>query len=389
MHDAPCITRCCTLSVDTVDADALDALERENASLRKALQLIHRIANLLRESLEEEPACYAVLAGVTAGVGLGFNRAMLFMRDGRELSGSMAVGPATREEADRVWRSIEAEAIDLETLYEAGLRAREQRKSALDERVRGLHVDIEGESPVALALRRGRLVRRGDDDLEGLLDLATGVAAPLRSADGVAGVLYADNCFTGARVEPAIELAFTLIADHAGRVIDNARRYERLAEEARTDPLTGLLNHGAMMDAIGAHVDAGDALSFIMIDLDDFKQVNDAHGHLSGDALLAAFAERLRGSLRSGGTPYRYGGEEFAVVLPQVSLDDAIGIAERIRSAIRDELFVVGSTTRRITCSIGVAAWSSGETAMGVVAAADGALYRAKHGGKDRVERGC
>lgn len=365
-----------------------DALERENASLRKALQLIHRIANLLRESLDEEPACYAVLAGVTAGVGLGFNRAMLFMREGRELWGAMAVGPATRDEADRVWRSIEAESIDLATLYEAGLRAREEQKSALDEQVRGRRVDIRGDSPIALALRRGRLVRReGTDDLDGLLDLATGLAAPLRSSDGLAGVLYADNQFTGARVEPAIELAFALIADHAGRVVDDARRYERMAEAARTDTLTGLLNHGAMMDALASLVGREAGFSFVMIDLDDFKKVNDAHGHLAGDALLAAFAERLRGTLRSEGTAYRYGGEEYAVVLPDVGIEQAMLVAQRIRAAIRTEPFLVGSTTQSVTCSLGVAQYERGETAMGVVAAADGALYRAKHGGKDRVER--
>ena len=87
-----------------------DRLARDNASLRRAIELLHRIGNLSRESLELEAVCYAALTGVTAGVGLGFNRAMLFFAqpDAGTLEGFAAVGPADREDADRVWRSIEA-----------------------------------------------------------------------------------------------------------------------------------------------------------------------------------------------------------------------------------------------------------------------------------------
>ena len=102
-------------------------LEGENESLRAAILLLHRIANLVRTPVELEPTCYALLTGVTAGVGLGLNRAMLLLvdeEDRRRLKGVAAVGPADRQEADRVWRSIEAHAPDLETLHEAGDRLR-------------------------------------------------------------------------------------------------------------------------------------------------------------------------------------------------------------------------------------------------------------------------
>src|SRR5688500_18486219 len=102
----------------------LAALERENLALRRAIALLHEISNLVRAAQELEPTCYALLTGVTAGVGLGMNRAAIFLvddTDGGALRGMAAVGPSDREEADRVWKSIEKDGPDLETLYEAGL----------------------------------------------------------------------------------------------------------------------------------------------------------------------------------------------------------------------------------------------------------------------------
>lgn len=210
--------------------------------------LLHEVSNLLHGSLEVEAACYAVLTGVSAGVGLGFNRAMLFQIsrvDPSVLEGTMAVGPADEVEADRVWREIEAGNDDLRTLYQAGLIARDAH-AALDRQVRAVRVALDGRSLLARAMREGRLVHghAGDDEVDGLLDVATGVAAPLKGH----GVLYADNRFTGRRCSPELAQVFGLVADHAGRAVENARRFEREARAARTDALTGLGHHGALME---------------------------------------------------------------------------------------------------------------------------------------------
>src|SRR6185295_16854658 len=115
------------------------------------------------------------------------------------LRGAAAVGPADRDEADRVWRAIEADAKDLETLYEAGLR-HHQNPAELDRRVRATAIPIAGESPVALAVRRGATVVAEGDDVSGLFHVPTAMAAPLLDSRGVCGVLYADDCFTGRRL---------------------------------------------------------------------------------------------------------------------------------------------------------------------------------------------
>lgn len=381
--------------MSTLDPGRLDELERENDSLRRAISLLHQIANLVRGSLELEPTCYAVLTGVTAGVGLGLNRAMLFLVDEHDrsaLSGVASVGPSDAAEADRVWKSIESDAPDLDGLYRAGLRQR-ANPGPLDRRVRAIRVPVDCDSPISLALRRATTVRDGTDDLEGLLHLPTAVAAPLRARDSVQGVLYADNRFTGRRLEPLAELVFSMVADHAGRAIASAHHYERIARQARTDALTGLGHHGAMMEAVAeaaAHArSSGMPLGLAMIDLDDFKKVNDTLGHRAGDALLAGVAARLRAGVRASETPFRYGGEEFAVLLPGADRRTVTEAGERLRRSLEQQAFPVGADrTLTLTCSVGVASQAPAEIdARVLIESADAALLRAKASGKNRVEQ--
>jgi diguanylate cyclase (GGDEF)-like protein len=355
--------------------------------------LLHEVSNLLHGALEVEAACYAVLTGVTAGVGLGFNRAMLFQTsrvDPAVLEGTMAVGPADEEEADRVWRQIEAGHDDLHTLYQAGLIARDAH-APIDRQVRAVRLRLDGGSLVARAMREGRLVHgEGVEDEHGLLDLATGVAAPLKGANGMVGVLYADNRFTQRRCSPEVAQVFGLVADHAGRAVENARRFEREARAARTDALTGLGHHGALMERLAVAVEEARAsarpLSLVMIDLDNFKGVNDRLGHLAGDALLAGLAARLRTHLRAGELAFRYGGEEFSLVLPGVEAPAANAIAERIRKAVADEAFpVADDQSLRVTCSLGVVRLRPEMSVLELVDAADQALLEAKRTGKNCV----
>lgn len=363
-------------------------LERENAILRQGVRTLHAVANLALESRAFLPCCHAILTGVTAGQGLGFNRARLFVVDAEargRLQGVAAIGPRDAEEADRVWRSIADEGPDLETLYQAGLRSLEQ-PGALDSETRRLLVDVEGESLVAAAVRHGVAVRgRGHGDLGGKLDAATGVAAPMRSTDGVEGVLYADHCFSKAEVDEASLMIFALLADHAGRAIANARRYEKLALEARTDALTGLGHHGAMLQAIEAALSSAECVGVVMLDLDDFKRVNDHIGHLAGDALLAGVADRLRRAVRHDERVFRYGGEEFAVLLPDVDPAGLRHAAERLRAAVAELPFAVGPERQvGVTSSVGAALSAGGDTTA-LIDAADQALLRAKTSGKNRV----
>ena len=375
------------------------ALRREVASLRAAIDLLHRIANLVGTALEVEATCSAILTGVTAGVGLGLNRAMLFLVDGggrHVLTGAGAIGPDDEAEADRIWRSIAAEGHDLTELYRAGRGASGAAApslSALDARVRATTIAVSGDTPVALALRRGEpVIGGGSDDAGGLFHLPTSIAVPLRDRHAVSGVLYADNRFTGRTLDDAARLVFTLVGEDAGRAIESAQRYERLASEARTDALTGLGHHGALVAdtarEVASAIAARRPLGLLMIDLDGFKQVNDRCGHPAGDALLVEVALRMREVIRGGEGVYRYGGDEFAVLLPGATRSASALIAGRLLRAVAGRPFSLGEgQSERITCSIGAASIpEDAEDDVSLVAAADAALLRAKGHGKNLVE---
>ncbi|MCC6552552.1 MAG: sensor domain-containing diguanylate cyclase [Polyangiaceae bacterium] len=376
--------------------DKLSELEEEVVSLRGAIWLLHRIANLVRATPEVEPTCYAVLVGVTAYVGLGMDRAMLFLADPARrtaLRGAAAIGADGAAEAGAIRAAIEAEAPDLEALYEAGLKRRASR-APLDVRVRAVEIDAGGRTPPALALRRGAaVVGEGEDDAGGLFDLRTSIAAPVRGKAAVIGALYADNRWTGRPIEPVDTLVLTMLADHAGRAIESAQQFERLAREARTDALTGLPHHGVLMADVARLVEAataaGEPLGFAMIDLDDFKRVNDQLGHPAGDAMLSGVAARLREVVRGREGVYRYGGEEFAMLIPGADRAASALVGERLRHAVSSRPFELGAHgARRITCSVGVASLpDDARDGPGLVEAADAALRRAKARGKDRVER--
>lgn len=378
------------------------ALETENLALYRAIRLLHQVSSLVRDALELEPTCYALLTGVTAGVGLGFNRAMLFITsDANDQGGGgeaararlfaiAAVGPSDEREADLVWREIESLAPDLRALYQAGLN-QAKAPGSLSRKVRELQVEVDANNPIGLAVRRQALVRgEGEDDLNGLLDLDTAVSVPLFDRHGLCGVLYADNRFTRRRADSITIEVLGMLADQAGLALENARRFERLAREARTDALTGLGHHGAMMNALQQAMaesqELAEPLGLAMIDLDDFKRVNDTHGHLAGDALLMAVAERLRDVTRGRELAFRYGGEEFAVLLPGARRDVLSKVGERLRKSVGARPFNVGEqTTLRVTCSVGLAELLPGDNAEALIDRADQALLTAKSSGKNCV----
>jgi diguanylate cyclase (GGDEF)-like protein len=135
-----------------------------------------------------------------------------------------------------------------------------------------------------------------------------------------------------------------------------------------------------------APAEYADGVAFLMIDVDHFKAYNDAHGHPAGDAVLRQVAQILCASVRETDVVYRFGGEEFAVLLRGASDEEARAVAARIRSAVAGHAFPGAETqpAGRVTVSVGVSRRCDGDAAA-LVAEADGALYRAKRDGRDRV----
>ena len=170
-----------------------------------------------------------------------------------------------------------------------------------------------------------------------------------------------------------------LLAAEAAVAIERADLLTRLRAVARTDDLTGLPNRRAWDEQLPVELARAGReewpVCVAMLDLDHFKDFNDELGHQAGDRLLKASAAAWRTQLRTTDTLTRYGGEEFAIVLPNCSLDDATDLLERVRRV----------TPAGQTASAGVVVWDGAEAAATLLARADAALYEAKHAGRDRV----
>ncbi len=180
----------------------------------------------------------------------------------------------------------------------------------------------------------------------------------------------------------AIELAGALVDQAA-----TALALVRARAEAGTDPVTGCLNHRAMRRRLGEEIGRAlrtrGLLSCLLIDLDDFKLVNDSHGHPAGDALLRGVVQALVGEFRAFDRVARYGGDEFVVILPNAELESAAAAASRaLESLARLD---PGEGPVGVSASIGVAQWEEPMTVDQLLAACDSALLRAKREGKGRV----
>ena len=169
--------------------------------------------------------------------------------------------------------------------------------------------------------------------------------------------------------------------------VENSRLYARAEQRARIDELTSLFNRRhfdqCLRQEIDRHSRYSGTLSLIILDLDFFKAYNDKHGHLAGDKVLAQIGRLVSKSIRNTDLAFRYGGDEFAVLLPQSTVDDALLVAERVRAKIASKM-TLGEV--RITASLGLACWpSDGVTPDEILTAADRALYYAKQTGGDRT----
>jgi diguanylate cyclase (GGDEF)-like protein len=177
--------------------------------------------------------------------------------------------------------------------------------------------------------------------------------------------------------------ALALIGRKTGEHLGMLRAFSRSETQASTDPLTGLLNRRSLEARVRELDETG--LPFVIAygDLDHFKMLNDVHGHDTGDRALRLFARVLRDNVRPNDIPGRYGGEEFVIVLPDCSVDNATAVVERIRTRLRTSLVL--ASVPSFTASFGIAGSEPGSTFSQTLDTADQALLRAKRAGRDRI----
>ena len=264
-----------------------------------------------------------------------------------------------------------------------------------------LHGDIKpGECLCGLCAQDGELIVSDDceeDERHTIRDPSVPrhghVIIPLKSKDRVEGVLALYTA-AGAAVDARMLQLLQYIGNQMGVALENLKLYEQTRELSLHDPLTGLANRRLLFSELDRMFAAarrhGRPLSAVMMDLDYFKDYNDAFGHAAGDVVLSGVAALISARTRAEDVAGRYGGEEFLLVLPETDSMQAAAIAERIRRGVEAAGFATGegkADVSRITLSLGIASVnpevSGGD---GLIRVADRALYEAKRKGRNRVE---
>jgi diguanylate cyclase (GGDEF)-like protein len=308
-----------------------------------------------------------------------------------------------REALRRIGQTF-ASNLDRQALLELALKTAMDSAQASCGRVSARLTD---DDPLAEAAREGSLAGFEDEIYEAertaLENENIGEAAgdggitaisvtlrPLESGHRIHGLITvarSDHPFT----DDDRELLQSL-ATQATLALENVDLHQQVSLQAVTDELTGLANHGRFQELLGSEMEQvrryHHPVGLIMLDIDDFKSINDTYGHQQGDVVLRRVARVVADSSRDADYPARYGGEEMAVVLPHTDLEGAYAIAERVRTSVESLRIPRNDAdgTLRITASLGVAATTDGSKDA-LIADADAALYDAKRRGKNRTVR--
>jgi diguanylate cyclase (GGDEF)-like protein len=378
----------------------LKNLKLELEKARSQLYIFYELTQAMRTSLHLEEVAYIILTGLTAHHGLGFNRAVLFLIDERNqrINGFMGIGPMDSEEANEIWKAIENQRMDLYALIKAYHRIKEGKVKPkfmeltsslsfpLNREAGILYEAIHQKNPLHIDITQREYKRHIQDPIVTRLDLNEFVVAPLWTQKSPLGLILVDNCITRKPIGEEDIRILAMFVNQAAGAIENSKIFEDTLLKAHTDPLTGLWNYGYFQYKLDEEImkakNQNYSLSVMMIDLDDFKKYNDAFGHPEGDKVLKMIANILKETCRKIDIVVRYGGEEFALILPYANRGEAKIIGERIRKAVEESKIF----TTNFTISIGIASLNHEiQTKEELIRKADSALYQAKGAGKNRV----
>jgi diguanylate cyclase (GGDEF)-like protein len=256
--------------------------------------------------------------------------------------------------------------------------------------LRGEKIRVRGERPLTGVTAREAY--RALEARQSTVDTTSGGlrAATLLVADGEIMGAIEVRLAPGACAPDPRELTWELEA--LAKPIALAIRKPTLYDRAVVDGLTRLYTKRHFLEQVQPHMAQrqrlGTPLSLIILDVDHFKQVNDVHGHVAGDRVLAEVARRVKGQIRAYDQAFRYGGEEVVILLPNTALSAAVGLAGRLRAKIRNKPFDTGEDQLEVRASFGVAEFEpdSMDSVSAFVDHADQHLYRAKHNGRDQVQ---
>ncbi len=384
--------------------DEITKIKQEAERAKTELDILYEISNAMRTTLRLDEILYIILTGVTAHIGLGFNRAMLFLVNEKDglIEGKMAIGPENVEEANRIWTRVEQEQMDMDDLINAYKVSGDVLESGFNQQVRRLKISLKEQNGGLLALgvldgmplllTKETMQNYSHDPIIQLLNTDELVVVPLKAKDKVNGIILADNFITKKPITKDDTRMLIMLANQAGLAIENSQLYEKTVSRAHSDSLTELWNHGYFQYLLQAELEKAKItqtpLSLIMLDIDNFKVYNDMLGHQSGDKILKALAALIKNQSRKMDYVCRYGGEEFTIILPQTEKKEAFLIAERIRTDIERYAFVNEEIlpNKKLTASMGLSSFSEdGFSPSELISHSDKALYEAKQKGKNNT----
>jgi diguanylate cyclase (GGDEF)-like protein/putative nucleotidyltransferase with HDIG domain len=230
-----------------------------------------------------------------------------------------------------------------------------------------------------------------EEEKAGLKAAEVEVLCPLKSKQKLVAILALSKRHQGGRYSRDDIDLMTILSSKAADNFENASLYESAKQRANTDELTGLFNHGffhqRLEEEIARSSRYGEVFSLILMDIDNFKMCNDVSGHLTGDKILKNISSLVRKTARNSDICFRYGGDEFAIILPQTTIDGSRTLAERIRKGVES---LVTWPDNPLSVSLGVASWpTDGVLKDDLIRSSDAALYHSKHTGKNRINVAC
>jgi len=216
------------------------------------------------------------------------------------------------------------------------------------------------------------------------------IIAPIRAANRMVGVLSLSDKADGTHFDEMHDLPpIEQLTDIAGASIRNYQLYREVQERARIDGMTNFLNHNSFFEELEKELlkakRYGNIFSLIMIDIDNFKLINDIHGHLAGDHVLRSVSAIIKENIRGLDIPARYGGDEFALICTYADIDAACAIAERIREITARKPLAYGKKKLSVTLSMGLMQYKTDLSITDFIKQVDDALYRAKFMGRNRI----
>jgi diguanylate cyclase (GGDEF)-like protein len=363
------------------------------------LNLLNKTITLMEENRDVDELLHLFLTHLTAREGLGFNRAVFYEQDINSpnvLIGKKSIGPLSYIEADEKWNSLKSCPIDL------FLKSNPEK---IAEPLESIVINSKfflNEDPVFNEIMSSKKFRILDIDTPSIgrrtyqtlkiMNFKEFIAIPIVSYENTIGLIIVDNLFDSKAFSDSRVNSLINFSAQTALVINNLLLYNQVKILSIKDSLTTLYNRRFFEEQLTIDIDrsirTGLPISLMMIDIDFFKNYNDKNGHIEGDTLLSMISKLFKQNCRSSDFVCRYGGEEFAIILPDTGLKNAVEVAEKIRKKVYETFFPneENQPLGKVTISIGVASFPDNvKDREELKVCSDKALYLSKENGRNCV----